>query len=173
MSKTSYTPQELDLTRSYILLAHAEIEAFCEDLATAKAQSARETYDKFGKVTPSLRRILSYYVGKQRRSWSDVLNPPADIVRSAWQSHLSTIQSNNGVKRADLEKLFYPVGIIEPHFDATWLTQMDLFGSNRGGWAHKSIMGVVNLPDPASEVYAVEKLLKGLSKLDQRMSRMR
>ena len=27
-SKTSYSPQELDLTRSYVLLAHAEIEAF-------------------------------------------------------------------------------------------------------------------------------------------------
>jgi hypothetical protein len=171
-SKTSYTPQELDLTRSYVLLAHAEIEAFCEDLAGAKARSARNTFDARGKVTPSLRRILSYYICKERKSWSEVLKPSVPTVRIAWQSHLSTIESNNGVKRQNLEKLFYPVGIVEPHLDATWLAEMDSFGSNRGNWAHNSIK-VLNVPDPASEVATVAKLLQGLLDLDRKMSKIK
>lgn len=171
-SKTSYSPQELDLTRSYVLLAHAEIEAFCEDLATAKAQSAKRTFDTHGEVAPSLRRMVSYYICKERKSWSEVVAPLPRTVASASQSHLAMIENNNGVKRQNIERLFYPVGIVGPHLDDTWLAQMDSFGSNRGGWAHNSIR-VLNLPDPASEVKAVERVLEGLLELDRKMSRIR
>jgi hypothetical protein len=172
LSKTSYTPQELDLTRSYVLLAHAEIEAFCEDLATAKAQAAKRAFVVHGKISPSLRRMIMYYVAKEKKSWSEVANPSPQTVDSASQSHLDGIENNNGVKRQNIEKLFYPVGMTEPHFDATWLAQMDSFGRSRGDWAHRSIR-LLNLPDPASEVANVEKLLVGLLDLDRKMSRRR
>src|SRR6266404_4400647 len=67
LSKTTYTPQELDLTRSYIVLVHAEIESFCEDLVIEKASKARQEFKANGRVTPILRRMIAYYVGKNRK----------------------------------------------------------------------------------------------------------
>jgi hypothetical protein len=172
ISRTSYSPQELDWTRSYVLLAHAEIEEFLESLATTRAQTAKDTFDHSGRVNVALRKMLAYYVGKERKSWSHVTRPSADIVRSAWQSHVAAIQSNNGVKRQNLEKLFYPVGIVEPQLDPTWLAAMDSFGGSRGEWAHRSIK-VLNVPDPVTETTAVENLLPGLKSLADKASRTR
>jgi len=172
ISRTSYTPQELDQTRAYVLLAHAEIEAFCEDLVTVKVQGARRAFDTLGRVTPALRRLIAYYVCKEKKSWSEVVRPSGLTVNSACQSHLSTIEGNHGVKRQNIEKLFYPVGIVERQLGATWLAEMDSFGSNRGGWAHRSIK-VLTVPDPASEAAAVENLLVGLLDLDRKMGKIR
>jgi len=171
-SKTSYTHEELDLTRSYIVLAHAEIEAFCEDIALRKARAAKQQFDATGIVTPALRKILSYYIGKSRRSWSDVLAPAAPTVQAAAQSYFDHIRDNHGVKRDNLERLFYPLGVLEPTLDTTWLAQMDSFGTNRGGWAHKSIKAL-NPPDPATELNTVNQILQGLLQLDRTISSLR
>jgi hypothetical protein len=171
-SKTSYTDQELDWTRSYIVLAHAEIEAFCEDLAMEKAQRATNQFNAGGKVSPSLRRIVAYYIGKHRKSWSEVVFPSRQTVDAASSSFFSAIHQNHGVKRENIEKLFYPLGISEPSLDTTWLAQMDSFGSNRGAWAHKSIKAL-NAPDPSSQLTTVNQLLQGLLLIDRIVSRLR
>jgi hypothetical protein len=170
-SRTSYTPEELDLTRSYIVLAHAEIEAFCEDLALGKATFAKQAFDSQGIVSPVLRRIIAYYIGKHGKSWSEVTTPSAQTIASALQSYIDAVHNNHGVKRENLEKLLYPLGVQEPKLDATWLAQMDSFGRNRGAWAHQSIRAT-NPPDPASELTNVNQLLQGLLLLDRLLGRL-
>jgi hypothetical protein len=171
-SKTSYTDQELDFTRSYIVLVHAEIEAFCEEMASEKARKAKQEFQANGKVTPVLRRMVAYYVGKNRKSWNEVASPAPQTVDSAADSFLDGIRANHGVKRENLEKLFYPLGVPEPKLNTTWLAQMDSFGSNRGGWAHKSIKAL-NPPDPHTELTTVNQLLQGLLQVDRLLSRLR
>jgi hypothetical protein len=171
MSKTTYTAQELDLTRAYVLLAHAEIESYCEDLVKAKSDRAFMQFDRTGKVTPILRRIVAYHVATKRKSWSEVSAPSAPIVRSAFDSYRAILTANHGVRRENLEKLLYPLGVPEPSLDQTWLAQMDSFGSNRGGFAHQTI-GAVNPPDPSTERTNINQLVVDLLKLDRILSSM-
>ena len=170
-SKISFTPQELDLTRSFVVLAHAEIEAFCEDLALAKARTSQQAFASRGQVTPVLRRIVSYYVAKKGMSWSGVLTPSPKTVEQALNSYLQAVRDNNGIKRKNLERLLYPLGVLEPMLDTTWLAQMDSFGTKRGGLAHQTI-GAVSPPDPVSESANVSQLLTGLLDLDRALSRI-
>jgi hypothetical protein len=172
VSKVLYNVQEIDSTRAYIVLAHAEIEAFCEDIVREKARTAKGSFDVAGRVTPVLRRIVSYYVGKNRRSWSDVRTPSADVVEKASQSYFSAINENNGIKRTNLEKLLYPVGVLERHMDTTWVAQMDSFGGKRGRLAHSSVRAGV-APDPLTELTTVNQLLDGLLALDRALAGLR
>jgi hypothetical protein len=171
-SKLLYSKQELDLTRAYTLLVHAEIEAFCEEIALGKAQAAKAAYDKTGKVRPALRRMIAYYIVRKHSSWSDVLNPAREIVEVSFQSYRRTIQDNHGVKRRNLEKLLFPLGLLETQLDGTWLAQMDSFGSDRGGFAHSSVRAQ-QPPDPLTQLSAVELLLQGLFELDRTLGQLR
>jgi hypothetical protein len=168
-SKITFSSSELDMTRAYIVLVHAEIEAFCEDIALAKAFKARDDFRTHSRVSPVLRKLVAYYALKQNRPWSDVLHPQGAVVDSAFMSYSETIRQNHGIKQENLEKLFYPLGVVASHFNTTWIAQMDTFGSNRGTWAHKSIRAF-NPPDPLSERANVAVLLTGLLDLDRRLS---
>lgn len=171
-SRILYTNPELDAARAYIVLCHAEIESFCEDLVKAKASAAKYSFETTGRITPVLRRLLSYYVGQKRRSWSDVRIPSADIVKSASESHFTAIRDNHGIKRLNLERLLYPLGVFEAQLDSIWLAQMDSFGAKRGDIAHRS-GGLVTPPDPPGEVKTVNQLLLGLLTLDRILGRLR
>jgi hypothetical protein len=165
LSTTVYTPRQFDLTRSYIVLAHAEIEAFCEEIAVLKANKAMNHFRVYGTIRPILRKIVAYYVIKEKKSWSHVSKPSATTIETAFQSYLGSVRDNHGIKRLNIGRLFYPLGISEASLDTTWLTQMDTFGSNRGTWAHSSIKAH-NPPDPHSEVKNVKQLMEGLLLLD-------
>lgn len=171
-SKTTYTAQELDLTRSYIVLVHAEIESFCEELATLKARRAKQEFVSRGTVTPVLRRLVAYYIGKSRKAWNEVQRPSPQVVDSASNSFLDNIRDNHGVKQENLERLFFPLGVPEPKLNPTWLAQMNSFGTNRGGWAHKSVRAL-NPPDPHTERTTVNQLLNGLLDIDRIISRLK
>lgn len=174
ISKVSYSDVEFDSTRAYVVLAHAEIEEYCEELVRSKAQMARAFYDQTTKVSPVLRRIITYYAVKLEKSWGDVLNPSALVVESAFMSYVSRINDNNGVKSKNLEKLLFPLGIHERHLVllATWLAQMNSFGTNRGALAHKGI-STQRPPDPLTQLNTVDQLLAGLLELDRMIGRLR
>jgi hypothetical protein len=171
-SKVSYSDKELDATRAYIVLAHAEIEAFCENLALEKARAAKAVFDATGKVRPALRRIIAYHVARNQRSWSEVLAPTRNVAEPALRSYQKAIHDNHGIKRRNLEKMLFPIGVPDVRLNTTWLAQMDSFGSNRGTWAHQSARAL-NPPDPLSELTAVNRLLQGLLDLDRIFGRLR
>lgn len=171
-SKTNYSARELDLTSSYIVLAHAEIESFCEDRVMEKAMRAFEEFTKKNKVTPILRKMVVHYIVKKGRSWTDVRAPSMETVQLASQSYRDTVRGNNGVRQGNLEKLLFPIGLTEFASNTTWLAQMDSFGSNRGDRAHNS-MRALNPPDPATELANVKQILDGLLELDRMVSRLR
>lgn len=172
VSKLSYSSQELDLAMAYVVLAHAEIEAFCEDLVSHRVTVAKSTYDKTGTVSPALRKLITHFVVIKGKSWSNVVAPSNAAVESAVKAHKKTVKNNHGVKRTNLEKLLYPLGIVETHLNPTWLADMDSFGAKRGGWAHSSVRAQ-QPPDPLTQMRAVNQLLNGLSNLDRRLARVR
>jgi hypothetical protein len=172
VSNLQYSVKELDSTRAYVVLAHAEIEAFCEELVQEKAQAAKAAFDNNRKVQPALRRMVTYYVATSGKSWGNVMSPPADVVNSAFQSYQERVRKNHGVKIDNLEKLLFPLGIQERQLSPTWLADMDSFGTDRGAIAHTSI-GAQRPPDPVIQVNNVARLLSGLLDLDQIFGRLR
>ena len=172
VSATSYTPQEVDSTRAYIVLAHAEIEAFCEDIIRNKVDAAKHAYDRHGRVSPVMRKLVSYYVVRKGRSWSDTKAPSTELVNSAAQSHMSALRDNHGIKQSNLEKLLYPVGVLQTQLNATFLAQMDSFGTNRGRHAHSSTT-TTSAPDPVTEITTVNQILIGLLDLDRLLGNFR
>jgi hypothetical protein len=118
--------------------------------------------------------LVTYYAIKNEKSWGDVLNPSPQVVESAFVSYVSRINDNNGVKSKNLEKLLFPLGIHERHLVmlATWLAQMNSFGTNRGTLAHKGI-SAQRPPDPLTQLQTVEQLLSGLLELDRLIGRLR
>ena len=171
-SKTTYSAQECDLTRCYILLAHAEIENFCEDLALERPEGRSSCFTLPVAFRRCCEKSWPYYVAKEKRSWSEVNIPSTVVVESALNSYFSVVYENHGVKRQNLEKLLYPLGVLESKLNATWLANMSSFGANRGTWADKSIKAA-NAPDPQTEASKVDQLLQGLLQLDRVVSRLR
>lgn len=171
-SRLSYTDAELDLARAYVVLAHAEIEAFCEQSVLAKVKSSKLTYDTKGLILPSTKRMVEYYVAVKGRSWIDCMNPPADVVKATFKFYLKIVERNHGIKRTNLERLLYPLGLIEAHLDSTWLASMNSFGSDRGSLAHRGFKAY-QPPDPPSKRSMVNSLLQGLHHLDRRLAKMR
>jgi hypothetical protein len=139
VSSLTYSDAELDSTRAYVVLAHAEIEAFCEQISLAKATVSKAFFDTSQVVTPCLRRILSYHVANKKGSWHEVTNPQNLNADKAFRFYQKIIRENHGVKRKNLETILYPIGFIETELDPSWLAQMDSFGTIRGGWAHSSV----------------------------------
>jgi len=170
-SKTDYTPQELDWTRSYVVLAHAEIEMFCEDLALEKAKLVKDGFDQSQTVTPVLRKLVTYYVGKQRESWRETITPSSNLVASAYASYKGGIDANNGIKENNLKLLFHPLGVMD--MGTAWVAAMSAFGTKRGELAHKGIKAQSQL-DAHTELQRVERdLMPGLLELDRKMRALR
>jgi hypothetical protein len=172
VSKLSYSPEEFDATRAYLVLAHAEIEDFCESLVREKVRRAEADFRGGGRVSPALRKMLSYYVAAKQRSWSDVISPSKQVVNSAVARHRKFIQDNHGIKRKNIERMLYPIGLSESRIDPTWLAQMDSFGSNRGAVAHTSGRAS-NPPDPLTTMTTVNQLLAGLLQLERTLRHLR
>jgi hypothetical protein len=153
------------------VLVHAEIEIFCEELALERVQIAKNQFLLTSKLTPVLRKIVTYYVGKHRDSWKGTLNPSPDLIESAFNSYKGDVDTNHGVKEKNIKVLFHPLGMM--NIDATWLAAMNAFGSTRGEFAHRGIKAH-SQPDAQTELQRVEKvLLPGLLGIDRKMKSLK
>ena len=170
-SRLAYSDAELDATRAYIVLAHAEIESFCEQAALSRATRSKTIFDNSQIVTPCFRRILSYYVAQKHGSWHEVLNPATNVANKAFRFYQKLISDNHGVKRRNLQKILFPIGVLDTDLNPTWVAQMDSFGLVRGGWAHASVR-TQQPPDPPTQFNAVQHLLVGLLSLDRVVARI-
>jgi RiboL-PSP-HEPN len=137
----SYTKVERDLIKCYLLLAHAEIEAYFEDRAKEKVSSALTKWITNRQKSTCLKSVLAF-------SGNDINydnTPKTDSkniefrMNKAVNHFLSLVGKNNGVKQSDILNLIIPIGIELSQLDNTWLNTMDSFGAARGNIAHNSI----------------------------------
>jgi hypothetical protein len=95
----------------------------------------------------------------------------ADRVSSAMNSYMGSINNNNGIKEKDICHILFPIGVEYRDLNVTWLANMNSFGSDRGSFAHGSIK--THQPvDPGSAFNKVGDVVKGLAKLDRKISRL-
>jgi hypothetical protein len=149
---------------------HAEVEAYLEDRAKERARKIEKGWMKTGRRSKAVRRLLRCHNLQMKRPWHPI-DWSSDTVNAAINSYISSIDNNNGIKERDICHIMFPIGIEYEHLNVTWLANMSSFGLSRGGFAHGSIK--THQPvDPQSEFLKVKELVKGLAKLDKKISRL-
>lgn len=177
-----YSDRQLDRTRGYRVLVHAEIESYLEDIAReAVTRAIRDWKQNKAPSTILLAFLAAYHSGwntndereneeivrlaKGRSRVKDSINEVIDI---AQKQFISNVRDNHGVKEKNFKRLILPLGVEIEELDGTWLTNLDNFGASRGETAHKTkrATGQIN---PKDEYANVKKLLKGLKELDEKI----
>lgn len=164
-----YGARDQDLARGYLVLVHAEIEAYCEDRSEAVARRAHERWKRNGRLGKTLRGLISFHNVQNRQPWKAIDRAP-NRVDAAVQSYLSVITQNHGIKEENICKMLFPIGIEIRELDNVWLATIDSFGTMRGTIAHKSVIAQQAV-DPATEYTRLtNQILPGLRKLDRKIS---
>lgn len=162
----TYTEQELDGTRAYRLLAHAEVEACLEDMARGVAVDVHAAWVGDRRPRVPVVTLLAYSPHRHGSPPEALpLAGPADVaqrVAKAKDSFARAVNANNGLREDNVLALLMPVGITEYDINQTWLATIDSFGQWRGDTAHSSAKKARYLPDPATELSTVQNILQGV-----------
>jgi hypothetical protein len=177
----SYSQRISDHARAYRVLAHAEIEAYVEDVL-------REVVEKkyaLWQVSKKPSYIITCLVTAAKFGWRDIesdvtetekFRPPriekddesiSNVIARAFEQYSKIVEDNNGIRIKNIKQMIMPLGIALSDLDQTWLNYMESFGGKRGFVAHKSRLGMTVMMDPWSEYDEVQNLLQGLEVLDQ------
>ena len=166
-----YSDRDHDLARAYLVLVHAEIEAYCEDRGRKVARRAHELWQRKGRRTATLMKILKFHHVTQRKPWA-LLDRSSNKIEAAVNSYMTSIDQNHGIREENLCKILFPIGIEPSTLDSVWVTTMDSFGQFRGTVAHTSVK-TQQLVDPQTEFLRVTtQILPGLKKLDRKINRL-
>lgn len=173
-----YSDRQLDRARGFRLLAHAEIEAFLEDIGLDKAKEAVDQWKASKKTNDALFCLVAHYHVGFDVSDEDTLGEVftlssrkkvsaeiAEVASRALTQYGSIVSSNNGVKEENLLRLVLPIGVRKDDLDPTWITDLQEFGKKRGTLAHKSVSAHHPI-NPQQEWSDVKSLLVGLEVLD-------
>jgi hypothetical protein len=170
----NYSKIEVDLIKSFVLLVHAEFEAYFEDKAKDKAQKSYNDWRTSRKKSACLKAILAFAGNEVSYNNTSKLNKNSIEFRMnrAVAHYLELINKNNGVKEDNLLKILLPLGLELNELDETWLSVMDSFGSTRGNIAHNAV-GVHSPIDRSSELDRIKnQILPEIMRLDHRIERL-
>lgn len=134
----NYTKKETDLIRSYVLLTHAEIESYFEDVASEKVKKSLESWINSRKRSSCLLSIMAFCA--EEINWENRADKHKieSRIRVTTGHYINLLKNNHGVKSKNILKMLLPIGIEESELDQTWLAIMDDFGKKRGSFAHSS-----------------------------------
>lgn len=169
-----YTKLELDLIRSYVLLVHAEIESYFEDVAREKVQKALLNWTTNRKKSSCLKAVLAYAGNEISYETTRKIdsNNISFRMNKAVNHFVALIQKNHGIKENNIISILIPLGIEITDIDPVWLSTMDAFGNARGSIAHNSI-SILNLIDRNTEVNRINnQILPEIQRLDQIVSKL-
>jgi len=180
-SKTGdYTDRQIDRTRGYRLLVHAEFEAFLEDSCRDLILKKISEWQNNNKPSNLIIAFLAcYHSGwgvdisleeldfiKAAKGRTKVKDAAKEAINIALTQYIQKIKDNNGIKENNFKTMVLPTGVEIDELDQTWLTNLDQFGKLRGDVAHQSkkTQGMIN---PEDELKSVNALLKGLKRVDE------
>jgi hypothetical protein len=166
-----YSRREYDLARAYVVLAHAELEAYIEDRATEMVQRTENEWRQKNRCSQVMRSICTSHISRSGLPWLPFTKDPQKI-DSALQGYKDLVKNNHGIKEVNLLKLIFPLGIQYQSIDAALLDDLEAFGSSRGGIAHNSIKTQQPI-DVEAQFKKVTAILKRLKVLDRKINSLR
>lgn len=163
-----YSRLQHDLTKAFLLLAHAELESYFEDRARKVALNVQERYERSGICTPVLSRLLVYH-----NAGKDELGPvSAKAVEKAINYYIDHLEKNHGIREKNLLTIFLPLGICHSALDAQLIAACNQLSEKRGQFAHASFKTHQQV-DPKTERDNIRKnILLVLTKLERRFKEL-
>lgn len=176
-------PDPFDPTGSYIrpedvhlraaafrVLAHAELEAFVEDLAKGLFQTAWSAWTTHNLPSRVLLGLLAFSgqnhqapPGSLKEQGGEFeISPILERSKNAWYYYFN---NNNGLKEKNILRLLLPLGVSAADIDPTLLLDLSSYGSARGEVAHTSSLKVKSFIDPETEYRFTLRLAGGLIQL--------
>lgn len=167
----TYTPRQQDQTLGYVLLVHAEIEAYIEDRARNVANEALNRWQSHNDATRTLSSLLVFHQ-LESGSKGNLRSLTNDSVRKAFKYFISSVvEVNHGIREKNLLRLLLPIGMRHAEFPVLLLPTIESFGVLRGSVAHRSFKTIQPL-DPAIQRATVEnQILPHLKDLDKAINR--
>ncbi len=161
-----YSKKEQDNIRAYLLLIHAEIEAYFEEISGNKATTAFNNWKKNRTKSNVLLSLVSFHEHK-----IDEKNIE-QRVKKALTAFFYNLRQNHGIKEENILSMLLPVGLEYSEIDATWLNTITSFGTNRGEIAHTAAK--VQQPlDPAMLKTKVGKILGEIKTIDKKLKKIK
>jgi hypothetical protein len=165
----TYTEREKNLVRGYLLLAHAEIESYFEEIANNVVLSAHSKWEKTKKPSHIITSLIAY-LGCKSQEVPESINDTSRAliekrVKESLDLYVKYLKQNHGIKQKNILRILLPLGIPLNEIDSAWLLEMDTFGDDRGEIAHHSIK-VQKIIDPSTEQKRVERVLVEIKKID-------
>jgi hypothetical protein len=154
----NYSDRDRDLTRSYCLLCHAEIEAYIEAIIL---DVAKQAYTKWFNNKQIISPII-FHLAYTYRHEIGKKEPPYSMVVKSFKNLEVLISSNNGIKESNTTNLLKPIGF---EMDSTLQSTLNDFGKTRGQIAHTSFQTQQPL-DPATEKSNIAQILSALQIFD-------
>jgi hypothetical protein len=175
----AYSDRQLDLARGYRLLAHAEIEAYIEDMVRWCANESLRCFQADRKPRTVAMSVLAFHMNQQgvsikqmREKYATGAHHVQDVVKQATTAFNHAISLNHGIREPNVLQLLLPIGLLPGEIDPTWLGTTDSFGAKRGQTAHTSFRAQQQ-PDPGTESSTVSQILAGLAQLDEKITKLR
>lgn len=134
-----YSKKESDLIRAYVLLVHAEIEAYFEDVAQAKAQKVVADWKLNRTKSNCLLSIVTFMGGDLKWENKSEQDKVETRISKTVAHYIGILKKNHGIKAKNIRNILLPLGIEEHQLDPAWLGTMDSFGATRGKIAHSTI----------------------------------
>jgi hypothetical protein len=154
----NYTKKESDLIRSYILLVHAEVESFLEDIAEEKALKCLRKWNNGRKRSNSLLSILAFCSSDIDWNKGQEHQKLTYRVNFTIKHYINQLKRNHGIKKNNILSILLPLGIEKSNIDSTWLITMESFGAQRGLIAHSTV-SVQNQIDLVTEKNNINNLI--------------
>lgn len=162
----NYSREQDDKTKAFLLLAHAELEAYFEDRAKNRVDVAHAHWQRAGTCTAVLSRLLVYHQDE-----FEPISPHS--VRKAVNYYVDKLDKNHGILEKNLLSIFLPLGLGHHDLDSRLVTACNQLGRKRGQFAHASIKTHQQV-DPKSERDNIRKnVIPELKRLDRRLRVLR
>lgn len=157
----NYSNKEQDDTRAYVLLVHAEIESYFEDIAEEKVKKAFQTWQVNRQKSNVLLSLMSFNCVEYKEQEVE------KRINKALTSYIHSLRNNHGIKETNILNILLPAGFEYNDIDTTWLGTINSFGANRGAVAHSSAK--VQQPlDPVILKSAVTQIIREMKNIDEK-----
>lgn len=162
----AYSNKEQDDLRAFLLLIHAEIESYFEEISENKVKTAFKNW-KINRSKSNVLLSLVSFCGDDIHS-----KELEDRIHKSLTFYISKLKKNHGIKEKNILDILLPVGIEYNSIDATWLNTMTSFGTNRGEVAH-STAAVQQPLDPVTLKNTITLIMTEIKKIDQEIKKIK
>lgn len=158
---TGITPAQEDKLRGLIALCHAEIEDYFETVALTLFN---DSVTKWQTKNIANYNLGAFFIRGERPDKNLDLG---SMLFQMKELYVDKVTKNHGIKQENIHKLFYPLGYEDNDFDASFLSQLDSFGVQRGKIVHTSAKKAATALDQKTVLDMIDDIIKALEDFEK------